>query len=207
MRFALASTGLEIEPGCLSGKLDATLAATSAEDRAAGTRTHAQTETVHLVATTVVRLVGPLAHGDLFRSGTGRSRWSAGLSARVPRRAPSGCTTQPLTDQRYAVASSRVKPALPARRRPARGRPTAPVHHADSLWRTACARYSHGVKFAPTEVPYRPPGRVSDRRFPTASTRLGPALAMPGAQPVDKLVDSGVCHRRSERWTATPEAQ
>jgi len=41
----------------------AALAATAGQDRATGAGPHAQTETVHLVTATVVRLVGTLAHG------------------------------------------------------------------------------------------------------------------------------------------------
>jgi hypothetical protein len=58
---------------------------------------------VHLVTTTVVRLVGALAHESLFRIAMGGS---------VDRRrsARAGSTTQPLTDQRYVVGGGRVKP-------------------------------------------------------------------------------------------------
>lgn len=47
----------------LRGKFGASLAATRAEDGAAGTGAHAQTESVHLGAAPVVRLEGSLAHG------------------------------------------------------------------------------------------------------------------------------------------------
>jgi hypothetical protein len=46
----------------LRGELGATLAATGRQDRAAGARTHTETETVDLCPTTVVRLEGSLAH-------------------------------------------------------------------------------------------------------------------------------------------------
>jgi len=46
----------------LRGKLGAALAATSAQDRAAGAGAHTETESVHLRATTVVRLESSLAH-------------------------------------------------------------------------------------------------------------------------------------------------
>ena len=52
----------------LSGELGATLTATSAQDRATGTRTHAQTETVHLGATAVVRLKSSLTHSDISKA-------------------------------------------------------------------------------------------------------------------------------------------
>lgn len=52
--------------GCCSGRqAGATLATAGREDRAAGTGPHAQTETVGLRATAVVRLEGALAHSGL----------------------------------------------------------------------------------------------------------------------------------------------
>jgi hypothetical protein len=54
--------------GVLRGKLGATLAATSSEDRATGTGTHTKTETVHLGAATVVRLESSLAHSGISKA-------------------------------------------------------------------------------------------------------------------------------------------
>lgn len=60
--FGLAGYGL-------SRQLSATLAATTCNDRATRTRTHAQTEAMRLGTATVIRLVSPLAlgHGVLLR--------------------------------------------------------------------------------------------------------------------------------------------
>ena len=60
--FGLAGYGL-------SRQLSATLAATSCNDRATCTRTHAETEAMRLGTATVIRLVSPLAlgHGVLLR--------------------------------------------------------------------------------------------------------------------------------------------
>src|SRR5690606_18650448 len=54
-------------------QLGATLATTIAEDRSAGARPHAQAEAVLLGATTVVGLVGALAHEEVLRSVGARS--------------------------------------------------------------------------------------------------------------------------------------
>ena len=50
----------------LRGEFGAALATAGAEDGTAGAGAHAQTETVHLGATTVVRLEGSLAHNHLL---------------------------------------------------------------------------------------------------------------------------------------------
>ena len=50
-------------PSTSGGEASATLAASRSEDSATCTGGHALTEAVHLGTTTVVRLVGPLAHG------------------------------------------------------------------------------------------------------------------------------------------------
>ena len=52
----------------LSGELGATLATTSRQDRAARTGAHAETETVDLGPTTVVRLEGSLAHSCISKA-------------------------------------------------------------------------------------------------------------------------------------------
>jgi hypothetical protein len=52
----------------LRGELSATLAATRSEDGATGAGAHAQTETVHLRATTVVRLKSSLAHSCISKA-------------------------------------------------------------------------------------------------------------------------------------------
>src|SRR5690606_5733401 len=52
--------------------LVATLAATGRQDRATGTRTHAEAEAVLLRATTVVRPVGALAHKRSFGTDRGQ---------------------------------------------------------------------------------------------------------------------------------------
>jgi hypothetical protein len=54
--------------GILRGKLGATLAAASSEDRATGTGAHTKTEAVHLGATTVVRLESSLAHSGISKA-------------------------------------------------------------------------------------------------------------------------------------------
>jgi len=48
----------------LRGEFGAALATAGTKDGAAGTGTHAQTEAVHLGATTVVRLESSFTHGD-----------------------------------------------------------------------------------------------------------------------------------------------
>lgn len=60
--FGLAGHGL-------GRQLSATLAATTCNDRASGTRPHAETEAMRLGTATVIRLVSPLAlgHGILLR--------------------------------------------------------------------------------------------------------------------------------------------
>ena len=50
----------------LRGEFGAALATAGAEDGTAGAGAHAQTETVHLGATTVVRLERSLAHSQLL---------------------------------------------------------------------------------------------------------------------------------------------
>jgi hypothetical protein len=64
----------------LSGELGAPLAATSTEDCAAGTGTHAQTETVDLRTTTVVRLESSLAHNSISTC------WNSARPAVKPRK-------------------------------------------------------------------------------------------------------------------------
>ena len=60
-RCAFASTGGSL-PGRSDGQAAATLAAARRQDAATRAGAHAQAETVHLVAATVVRLIGTLAH-------------------------------------------------------------------------------------------------------------------------------------------------
>jgi hypothetical protein len=60
-RCAFASTGGSL-PGRSDGQAAATLAAARRQDSATRAGAHAQAETVHLVAATVVRLIGTLAH-------------------------------------------------------------------------------------------------------------------------------------------------
>jgi len=107
------------------GELAAALAAARGQDGAAGTSAHAQAETVHLVATTVVRLVGTLAHGDqspirIQGLSTPSARGSAATFGwhRPPAAVLSGghswtCGTgrHRVTEQRYALGENRVKPA------------------------------------------------------------------------------------------------
>ena len=159
---------------------------------------------MHLVATTVVRLVGPLAHELLFRCGWQvwwvTSAVGAGASPTDETRAAlPGCTTQPLTDQRYAVVGHRVKPAADRAESPdrvsmpwpGRGPGNAPV----GLWRTACAGPPNGVRFG-SHRGSLPPSGVASRSgdFPAATaTAVTPVSRTPrsrGAQPVEKAVES-----------------
>jgi hypothetical protein len=60
-RLARLST-TETQASWLRGELGATLATASREDRASRTGSHAETETVNLGATAIVRLESSLAH-------------------------------------------------------------------------------------------------------------------------------------------------
>ena len=62
-RLAAGSTADARTRGGSDSQALATLAPTRRQDRTAGTRPHAQTEAVHLVATAVVQLISTLAHG------------------------------------------------------------------------------------------------------------------------------------------------
>ena len=111
----------------------AALAATAGQDRATGAGPHAQTETVHLVTATVVRLVGTLAHGNFSEGFEGcplHCEVSAGPEMicfgrhRPPTRPPGGgswtCGTRRhgATGQRYAVGKQGVKPTRPPGHQP-----------------------------------------------------------------------------------------
>ena len=119
------------------GQALAALGATVRQDCAAGTGPHAQTEAVHLVTTTVVRLVSTLAHGCFSDARSGwadtvhwwpRRRLGGGsLSAGTahPRSTPGetdslmgrpwtcGTGRHRVTAQRYASHFKGVKPARP----------------------------------------------------------------------------------------------
>ncbi len=96
------------------GDLRAALAAARGEDGAAGAGAHAQTETVHLGAATVVRLEGALAHGGT--PGT-RAGGPAGLSA--PSTGADGSTMRSTVPCRVRSSTRPVK----ARRRQGHGAP------------------------------------------------------------------------------------
>jgi hypothetical protein len=161
---------------------------------------------VHLVATTVVRLVGPLAHEGLFRSWRavcarcawlcmerlgGSACWSArARSTHVGRREP-GCTTQPLTDQRYAVGSRRVKPRTAHWQPPVRVAGRWPGRCRE-MPRSACGERvvrvaRPGLGSHLTEVPYHPPGCVSVRWFPRPSPQQPPSSHQPRETGVHSL--------------------
>jgi hypothetical protein len=139
---------------------------------------------VHLVATTVVRLVGPLAHEGLFRSWRAvlMERFGRQLAGRRGRGPRSGPTLpglhdpQPLTDQRYAVGSRRVKPATPRRQPPDRVARPWPGSGSE-MPRSACGERvvpvaRPGLGSHLTEVPYHPPGCVSVQWLPRSSPQL-----------------------------------
>jgi len=87
----------------------AALAATAGQDRATGTGPHAQTETVHLVTATVVRLVGTLAHGYFSEGFEGcplHCEVSAGCSAGTAH--PRG---RPVADRGRAAPVDMERPA------------------------------------------------------------------------------------------------
>jgi hypothetical protein len=99
---------------CSSREAIAALATASGEDRAAGTRTHPQAETVGLVPPTVVRLEGSLAHESSPKAGAALGRPIRREDhRRSPRRLPWAMTAPGRTSPRYARPAEGVKPADP----------------------------------------------------------------------------------------------
>ena len=125
------------------GEAVAALATARGQDRATRTGAHAQSETVGLVTTTVVRLEGALAHGSslhsrgLLKTGPRPGRRARHARGQVRQLAPLAHATTPMgsgavvdmrhrstpdsTCQRYALRDDRVKPSDGAQQHPVTG--------------------------------------------------------------------------------------
>ena len=122
------------------GQALAALAAPRGEDAATRPGAHPEAEAVDLVTATVVRLVRTLAHEYLSMVGQGQPRRRIGSASFGWHRPPTDIVLFPwtcgtgrhrVTEQRYALALHRVKPAGTAWEGP----PSAPVDDVLLRWR------------------------------------------------------------------------